>query len=245
MRTLIMGFAVLICAAVGTAGIAPAFAQSGYDRPGGDYTSSPVTNGDPAVCATRCEHDKNCRSWSFSYPQVSGGPAVCRLKREVMPRVKSSCCVSGVRGAGVIEPRARRARIFDRSGRRRLPVLRNAARRQSQGLRRGVSGRIALPRLDLSAGGLWHLDRALLPQGRDQAAAPPALLHFGGGEIAPRWSALDAGLHAAHWLKSQRGNAPTHKELGSQPVIGCCPNARESPLMPEPILWEQWKLQVQ
>jgi len=29
---------------------------------------------------------------------------MCRLKREVMPRVKSSCCVSGVRGAGVIEP---------------------------------------------------------------------------------------------------------------------------------------------
>jgi hypothetical protein len=106
MRTLITGFAVLICAAAGaSSSIAPAFAQSGYDRPGGDYASSPMTNGDPAVCATRCEHDKNCRSWSFSYPQVSGGPAACWLKREVMPRVKSSCCVSGVRGAGVIEPR--------------------------------------------------------------------------------------------------------------------------------------------
>ncbi len=106
MRTLITGFAVLICAAAGmAAGIAPALAQLGYDRPGGDYASSPVANGDPAVCATRCERDKNCRSWSFSYPPASGGAAVCWLKRGVMPRVKSSCCVSGVRGAGVIEPR--------------------------------------------------------------------------------------------------------------------------------------------
>ena len=105
MRTLIRGFAVLVCAATAAAGIAPVSAQSGYDRPGGDYATSPVTNGDPAVCATRCEQDKNCRSWSFSYPQVSSGPALCRLKREVMPRVKSSCCVSGVHGAGVIEPR--------------------------------------------------------------------------------------------------------------------------------------------
>ena len=74
MRALIMGFAVLICAAMGAvSGIAPASAQSGYDRPGGDYATSPVTNGDPAVCAKRCEHDKNCRSWSFSYPPASGG----------------------------------------------------------------------------------------------------------------------------------------------------------------------------
>ncbi len=106
MRALVTGFAVLICAAMGAvSGIAPASAQSGYDRPGGDYATSPVPNGDPAVCATRCEHDKNCRSWSFSYPPAAGGSAVCRLKREVMRRVKSSCCVSGVHGAGVIEPR--------------------------------------------------------------------------------------------------------------------------------------------
>ena len=32
-------------------------------------------------------------------------PATCWLKREVRPRVKSNCCVSGVHGAGVIEPR--------------------------------------------------------------------------------------------------------------------------------------------
>lgn len=31
---------------------------------------------------------------------------MCFLKREIVPRTESDCCVSGVRGAGVIEPRA-------------------------------------------------------------------------------------------------------------------------------------------
>ena len=31
---------------------------------------------------------------------------MCYLKREVVPRTQSDCCVSGVRGAGVIEPQA-------------------------------------------------------------------------------------------------------------------------------------------
>lgn len=104
MRALIVGMAVLLSAAAG--GIGSIQAQSGYDRPGPDYSHAPVVNGDPAVCALRCEHDRNCRAWSFSYPPASGGPAMCFLKREVRPPVPSNCCVSGVRGAGVVEPRA-------------------------------------------------------------------------------------------------------------------------------------------
>jgi hypothetical protein len=104
MRILTMGFAALLFAAVAAACAAPASAQSGFDRPGGDYASEPVASGDPAVCATRCEHDKSCRSWSFSYPSASGEPAMCWLKREVVPRAQASCCVSGVRGGAVIEP---------------------------------------------------------------------------------------------------------------------------------------------
>jgi len=102
MRALSVSVAVVVSVA---AGIGCVSAQSGYDRPGGDYAHAPVANGDPAVCANRCEHDRNCRSWSFSYPPASGGPAMCFLKREVRPPVPSNCCVSGVRGAGVIEPR--------------------------------------------------------------------------------------------------------------------------------------------
>jgi PAN domain len=104
MRVVATGLVAFVLAATVTAGTVPAAAQSGFDRPGGDYASAPVANGDPAVCASRCEHDKGCRSWSFSYPSVSGEPAMCWLKREVVPRVQSTCCVSGVRGAGVIEP---------------------------------------------------------------------------------------------------------------------------------------------
>lgn len=85
--------------------IGPASAQTGYDRPGGDYTTFQVPNGDPAACATRCEREGRCRSWSFSYPSTTHPSAMCRLKREIRPRVKSACCVSGVHGAGVIEPR--------------------------------------------------------------------------------------------------------------------------------------------
>ena len=101
-RALIVGFATLLAV---MSSVTPALPQVGYDRPGGDYASASVTGGDPAACAARCERDKNCKSWSFSYP-ASGTPAMCYLKREVVAPVASPCCVSGVRGAGVIEPQS-------------------------------------------------------------------------------------------------------------------------------------------
>jgi hypothetical protein len=104
MRPFTVGIAMLVSTMAST-GLAPAFAQSGFDRPGGDFTSAAVANGDPAVCAARCERDSRCRAWSFSYPTAAGAPAMCWLKREVAPRVQAACCVSGVRGAGVIEPK--------------------------------------------------------------------------------------------------------------------------------------------
>jgi hypothetical protein len=114
-RAATIGLAVLIALAL--FGLTPGFAQTGYDRPGADYSSAPVPTGDPAVCASRCEHEKNCRAWSFSYPSSSGAPAMCWLKREVVPAKESSCCVSGVRGAGVIEPQAGAAEFsIDRAG---------------------------------------------------------------------------------------------------------------------------------
>jgi hypothetical protein len=82
-----------------------ALAQANFDRPGSDYLSSSVTSGDPADCALVCERDRRCRAWSFSYPTDITTGAVCWLKNSVPPRVQSDCCVSGVRGAGVVEPR--------------------------------------------------------------------------------------------------------------------------------------------
>ena len=83
----------------------PAQAQANFDRPGGDYLSSPVPSGDPADCALVCERDRRCRAWSFNYPTDTAVGAVCWLKNSVPARVQDNCCVSGVRGAGVVEPR--------------------------------------------------------------------------------------------------------------------------------------------
>ena len=87
------------------ASICPAHAQTGFDRRGGDYTNFPIRNGDPAVCAARCERDPRCHAWSFSYPRTANAIATCWLKSQVPARSEDKCCVSGVRGAGVIEPR--------------------------------------------------------------------------------------------------------------------------------------------
>jgi len=81
-------------------------AQANFDRPGGDYQSSLVTSGDPAECALVCERDRRCRAWTFAYPTDAAGGAVCWLKNSVPARTQDNCCVSGVRGAGVVEPKS-------------------------------------------------------------------------------------------------------------------------------------------
>ena len=81
------------------------FAQAGFDRPGADYVSEPVPSGDPAACALICERDRKCRAWSFNFPIDSERGAMCWLKSGVPARVENNCCVSGVRGAGVLETR--------------------------------------------------------------------------------------------------------------------------------------------
>lgn len=83
----------------------PLYAQANFDRPGADYLRSPIASGDPADCALQCERDRRCRAWSFSYPTFSALEAVCWLKSSVPQRIENNCCVSGVRGAGVIEQR--------------------------------------------------------------------------------------------------------------------------------------------
>ena len=95
---------LLAVAVVGLTG--SAHAQSGFDRRGGDYASFQVKSGDPAECASRCEREGRCRAWSFSYPRTANAQATCWLKSSVPPPVAAKCCVSGVRGAAVDEPRA-------------------------------------------------------------------------------------------------------------------------------------------
>jgi len=109
MTALAVGLAAAMAvgpAALAPVGVAsPAVAQVHYDRPGGDYANFTLRGGDPAVCALRCERDARCRAWSFAYPSPEG-LAVCWLKSQVPARVEDNGSVSGVRGAGVIEPRS-------------------------------------------------------------------------------------------------------------------------------------------
>src|SRR5262245_54990816 len=106
MRVLLGGFLGLALLGVM---VVVASAQSGSDRPGGDYARFAVPSGDPAVCAARCDRDNRCRAWAFSYPGTTGvggsTSAMCWLKSEVKPRVENACCVSGVKGGGLVEQR--------------------------------------------------------------------------------------------------------------------------------------------
>ena len=79
-------------------------AQVNFDRPGGDYSRAQLVSGDPAECALLCERDRRCRSWSFVFPRDPISGAACWLKNSVPQRQASNCCVTGVRGAGVLEP---------------------------------------------------------------------------------------------------------------------------------------------
>lgn len=86
---------------------APAHAQNGFDRPGGDYTRFVVPSGDPAVCAARCDREGRCRAWAFAYPGTGGGTtAMCWLKSSVTAAVENQCCVSGIKGAGLVEKKS-------------------------------------------------------------------------------------------------------------------------------------------
>jgi hypothetical protein len=97
-----LALGALLLALAGVASVARA--QTAFDRPGGDYQHFNLRSGDPAVCAARCDRDGRCRAWSFAYP-THGERSVCWLKNSVPPRAENACCVSGVRGGGVIQPR--------------------------------------------------------------------------------------------------------------------------------------------
>lgn len=106
MRFLLSGILAIVFTATA---IAPAHAQQGFDRPGGDYARFVIPSGDPAVCSARCDRDNRCRAWVFSYPgtaaQGGSNQATCWLKNQVKRLVENPCCIAGVKGAGLGENR--------------------------------------------------------------------------------------------------------------------------------------------
>ena len=114
-------YCAVLVLAVTVATPALANAQAGFDRPGGDYARFLVPTGDPALCAARCDRDGRCRAWTFSYPGTTsiGGTqnATCWLKSRVTTPIANPCCVSGIKGAGLIEARPGPVEIsIDRTG---------------------------------------------------------------------------------------------------------------------------------
>jgi len=106
LRLVVLVMACLTAACLPVFVPSAARAQVGFDRRGDDYANFPVRSGDPAVCAAHCDRDSRCKAFSFSYP-TRDHQAECWLKNEVPPRVEDTGAASGVRGAGVIEPRQR------------------------------------------------------------------------------------------------------------------------------------------
>ncbi len=182
MRFPIRLWAALILAVWATVGAA--HAQSGFDRRGGDYTNFQVRNGDPAVCAARCERDRTLPRLELLIP--THGERNCDLLVEEPGPGTYRGQVLRFRCSRCRRHRAPQGtdRIFHRQVRRRLPQLGNCNRFCRRALQGSVRGRQQMPRMDLCAAGLHWRCCALLSQGPTHAAAEQAMLHFRRSEVA-------------------------------------------------------------
>jgi len=67
------------------------------DRPGNDYVSRPLGDGDDQrACEALCRADGNCRAFTFVKGGVQGPHPVCYLKNAIPPAKHDACCVTGV-----------------------------------------------------------------------------------------------------------------------------------------------------
>lgn len=82
------------CASLDTPVASP---EPGTDRPGSDYRSFSQSRADAGACASACERDRRCRSWTWVRPGVQGRQSTCWLKNRVPAPRRSDCCISGVK----------------------------------------------------------------------------------------------------------------------------------------------------
>src|SRR5258707_14512187 len=104
MRIFLRGLCGL---ALGLLAAMPARAQTGFDRPGGDYARFTVQSGDPEGRSARCDRDGRCRAWAFSYPGTAalrgGELAACWLQNQGQALVENRCCASRAHGDALLE----------------------------------------------------------------------------------------------------------------------------------------------
>jgi hypothetical protein len=67
------------------------------NRPGHDYKSFPIPDGNADTCRTACAEEAACRAYTFVRPGGQGAPGHCWLKSDVSPPQPDACCVSGVK----------------------------------------------------------------------------------------------------------------------------------------------------
>ena len=132
-----------------------------------------------APAPQRCERDNRCRAWSFSYPRTTAREAICCLKNPVTPAKEDSCCVSGVRGAAVVEPNTGSLEFsIDRIGGdyRSVDVSRRSRpARPAPSSVRPTANAAPSP----ICGRAMAAHRTLFSEGPHHQAAAQTLLHFG------------------------------------------------------------------
>jgi cysteine-rich secretory family protein/PAN domain-containing protein len=95
---LTLAFVHLFACTIPVGPASAADAESGIDRPGGDYKNFDL---EPSIagfgpCQSSCESDGRCKTWTFVKPGVQGSKARCWLKDSIPNAVRNNCCVSGV-----------------------------------------------------------------------------------------------------------------------------------------------------
>ena len=152
-----------------------------------------MPSGDPADCALVCERDRRCRAWSFNYPTDTAGSAVCWLKNSVPARVQDDCCVSGVRGAGVVEPRNSAVETsIDRFG----GDYRNFELKSGEGdeaCKAACTGDNKCRAWTYARARICRQGSALLPEKGNQAAAAQGRVYLGRGAVTFAASACVIG----------------------------------------------------
>ena len=149
--------------------------------------------------------------------------ATCWLKNQVPPRIEDKCCVSGVRGAGVIEPRSGPIEYSIDRLRRRLPQFRHRRPTAGAACKAACEAENRCRAWTYVRPGYIGRRRALLSQGQDHAAAAQAVLHFGRRAVA------DASVHRGEKPRQPQARRPGPDRLAFHAEIPGADDASTRP----------------
>jgi hypothetical protein len=103
MQKLFVMLSLLLLSSVSIAQQASVSYEPGTDRPGSNYRNFDLEQPDVDFCVEACQKDPRCKAFTYVNPGVQGPKARCWLKDAVPPAKSSSCCISGVKTAGVTQ----------------------------------------------------------------------------------------------------------------------------------------------